>query len=178
MLSLLPHIFPGSSHGYCLHHLYKNLYKQFKYPYLKTILLRSSTCNYRGGVQWYIKTDSPFFTTLISLIVQFRVNLPIPILSSFYVLPSLPMTDLYSFSNSINISFYNDCMIGSMPLYQLLLHPPIMLLDILHLMSLLLWCHLHCPKGNIWVHQIEVCSSHRIRSTSTHHFVSYFPSFQ
>ena len=31
-------VFPGSPHGYCLRHLYENMYKEFKHPQLKTFL--------------------------------------------------------------------------------------------------------------------------------------------
>ena len=35
-------VFPDSPHGYCLRHLYENMYKEFKHPRLKTFLFQAA----------------------------------------------------------------------------------------------------------------------------------------
>ena len=35
-------VFPDSPHGYCLRHLYENMYKEFKHPKVKTFLFQAA----------------------------------------------------------------------------------------------------------------------------------------
>src|SRR5579859_3247311 len=42
LLEAVEHVFPGSSHGYCLRHLYDNMHKKFKHKMLRELLWKAA----------------------------------------------------------------------------------------------------------------------------------------